>query len=214
MAAAPARADNGPMRSIHDRLVAMSDAVANISAASPVRTLHGLVEEAAVDVPDLVARAKEGDTEAFGNLYRLYFPRIYKLTGFLLKGRGEDAAAETFVRAWKALPRYRDRGVPFLAWLYAIARNVARDEMRAASRVEPRDELWLAAPEVLSQDDRLSLIAAVQALPGDQRRIIEMKYLLGMTNPEVAAALGKSIGAVNAQQWRALRALEGKLGTP
>lgn len=200
---------------IHDRLVAMADAVANISATSPVRTLHGLVEEAtAVDVADLVARARDGDREAFGQLYRLYFPPIYKLAQFLLKGRGEDAAAETFVRAWKALPRYRDRGVPFLAWLYAIARNVARDEMRAASRVEPREELWLAAPGGLPAEDLVELRRAIDGLPDDQRRIVEMKYLLGMTNPEVAAALGKSIGAVNAQQWRALRTLEKKLERP
>lgn len=114
--------------------------------------------------------------------------------------------SETFLRAWSALPRYRDTGAPFVAWLYGIARHVIADVRKSQRRVEPREQV----PERLQEsvpDDGLALQTAIRKLPKEQRQIIEMKFLLGLTNPEVAAILKKSIGAVNAQQWRALRAM-------
>lgn len=114
--------------------------------------------------------------------------------------------SETFLRAWSALPRYRDTGAPFVAWLYGIARHVIADVRKSQRRVEPREQV----PERLQEsapDDGLALQTAIRNLPKEQRQIIEMKFLLGLTNPEVAAILKKSIGAVNAQQWRALRAM-------
>lgn len=56
-------------------------------------------------------------------------------------------------------------------------------------------------------DDKLSLAAAIRQLPDEQRQVVELKFLMGATNAEVAATLGKSVDAVNAKQWRALAAL-------
>ena len=56
--------------------------------------------------------------------------------------------------------------------------------------------------------DLLALREAIDLLPTEQRQVVELKYLVGLTNDEVAAALGTTAGAVNAKQWRALRALE------
>jgi RNA polymerase sigma-70 factor (ECF subfamily) len=70
----------------------------------------------------------------------------------------------------------------------------------------PREEL----PERTrgwTVDDRLTLAAAMERLPDEQRRVVELKYLAGMRNAEVASALGKSKGAINAMQWRALGTL-------
>jgi RNA polymerase sigma-70 factor (ECF subfamily) len=129
------------------------------------------------------------------------------LARFYLGEGAEDAVAETFMRAWSALPRYKPTGAPFVAWLYGIARHVVADEFRARNRTEVRDEL--PDSSVTPQhEDRLFLASSIERLPKQQRLVVEMKYLLGMTNAEVAAALGKSIGAVNAQQWRALQALK------
>jgi RNA polymerase sigma-70 factor (ECF subfamily) len=129
------------------------------------------------------------------------------LARFYLGEGAEDAVAETFMRAWSALPRYKSTGAPFVAWLYGIARHVVADEFRVRSKTEVRDEL--PDSSVTPQhEDRLLLASSIERLPKQQRLVVEMKYLLGMTNAEVAAALGKSIGAINAQQWRALQALK------
>lgn len=162
----------------------------------------------AADVANLVRSAQAGDREAFGALYREHHGAIYRLARFYLGAAAEDVVAETFLRAWKALPRYRDTGAPFVSWLYGIARHVVGDELRRAKRSEPREALPEASLDS-SEDDRLVLTSAIAQLPKEQRGVIEMKYLLGMKNPEVAEVLGKSIGAINAMQWRALATLRG-----
>lgn len=169
-------------------------------------------EEAALD--ELVKKAKEGDRNAFGELYRIHYAQISRVARFSLVSFGsgaEDAVAETFCRAWASLPRYRKTSVPFVAWLYGIARNVIADEIRRRIRDEKRGYRSDEAYEDGVAADRLDLVAALRKLPDEQRKIIEMKYLLGMKNPEVARALGKSIGAVNAGQWRALNTLRKSL---
>lgn len=162
----------------------------------------------------LVGRAQLGDRDAFGALYEEYRSRIFNLARFSLPyAAAEDAVGETFTRAWAALPRYRPMGVPFVAWLYGIARHVVVDAQRMGARVEPRAEPRPDRPEAREYDlDHLTLGAALARLPDEQRVVIELKFLAGMTNEEVAAALGKSPGAVNTQQWRALGALRAILG--
>ncbi len=159
---------------------------------------------------DLVERARQGDRDAFGALFRAHHAAIFRVARARLpQAAAEDAAAETFARAWVALPRYRRTGAPFVSWLYGIARNVTADAVRRGARSEPvADPEQPARDPWTGRDDHLDLLDAIASLPEEQRRVIELKYLLGLTNDEVAAALGKSPGAVNAQQWRALRALE------
>jgi RNA polymerase sigma-70 factor (ECF subfamily) len=155
----------------------------------------------------LVERSRRGDKDAFGQLYRRYHARVFGLANFYLGEGAEDAVAETFMRAWTALPRYRATAAPFVAWLYGIARHVVADEFKRLKRTEPRDRLPEDAVDP-RHDERLEIAAAIAQLPTQQRQIVEMKYLLGLRNPEVAKALKKSIGAVNAQQWRALQSLK------
>lgn len=163
---------------------------------------------------DLVERARDGDRDAFGELFRAHHAAVFRVARSRLPhALAEDAAAETFARAWAALPRYKRTGAPFASWLYGIARNVVADVVRRSSRTEVRDIVdGDAVDPWSSRDDRLALTAALAALPEEQRQVIELKYLMGLSNDEVGAALGKKPGAVNAQQWRALRALERLLG--
>jgi RNA polymerase sigma-70 factor (ECF subfamily) len=184
---------------------------ANISAPnSDIQAgTNGAEEERLDRVHQLVEQARRGDRDAFGDLYRLYHARIFRMARLHLGDLGagaEDAVAETFLRAWAALPRYRDTGAPFVAWLFGIARHVVLDELARGRRVMPRGEL----PERTrgwTVDDRLTLAQAIERLPTAQRRVVELKYLAGMKNAEVASALGKSKGAINAMQWRALGTL-------
>ena len=159
------------------------------------------------DIQALVDDARRGNRRSFEALYRRYRPPIFRLARFSLGPDCEDAVAEVFVRAWKGLPRYKRSKVPFVSWLYGIARHVVTDELRRRGRVDHRAELPETGIEH-SLDDSLDLAAALEQLPRSQREIIEMKYLLGLTNPEVARALRTSIGAVNAKQWRALKSLK------
>lgn len=184
---------------------------ANISAPNSdiqART-YGGEEQRLDEVPRLVDKAKRGDRDAFAELYRLHHARIFRMARLHLGDLGdgaEDAVAETFLRAWAALPRYRDTGAPFVAWLFGIARHVVLDEVARGRRVMPREELPERA-RGWTVDDRLTLAQALDRLPAAQRQVVELKYLAGMRNEEVASALGKSKGAINAMQWRALGAL-------
>lgn len=166
------------------------------------------------DVRGLVGRAREGDREAFGVLYAEYRRRIHRLARFSLsEAAAEDAVGETFVRAWAALPRYRDTGAPFVAWLYGIARHVVADARRKSSRLEPRAEPDVEPFETGDASlDRMVLGSALARLPDEQRAIVELKFLGGLSNEEVGRALGKTPGAVNTQQWRALGALRELMG--
>jgi RNA polymerase sigma-70 factor (ECF subfamily) len=154
-----------------------------------------------------VARAKEGDRDAFGELYVRIRPAVYRLAWFHAGDvAAEDIVAETFLRAWNSLPRHRDTGAPFSAWIYGIARHIAIDEVRRNGRSEPRADL----PDrgfFEPMDDRLALADAMERLPDVHRQVLEMKYMIGLTNLEIAAALGITTGAVNAKRYRALKSL-------
>ncbi len=159
---------------------------------------------------DLVARAKEGDREAFGALYRGYVGPIGGLVRFRLGAPDEDVVSEVFLRAWRSIGTYREMGRPFGAWLYAIARNVAVDEVRRRGRSEPVADVPDRGVEPMTAE-LMTLRDAVGSLPDEQRKVIELKYLVGLTNDEVGAALKISAGAVNAKQWRALKTLAEQL---
>ncbi len=160
---------------------------------------------------ELVERARRGDREAFGELFRLHHDRLYRLARAHVGDAADDVVAETFLRAWRGLDRYRPMGPPFVAWLYGIARHVVADELRRRSRVHLVAVAPDAPSEVAGETDRLALAATIRRLPERQRQVLELKFLVGLSNEEVGRALGKSPGAVNAIQWRALEALRGML---
>ena len=194
-------------------LAGMELSVIQASASLSRRPLDRPVEDLDVRAREreLVGQAQGGDREAFEELYRTHAPAVARLVRFRLGAEDEDAVAEIFFRAWRGLATYRDTGAPFSAWLYGIARHVAIDAVRTRGRVEPTDQLPDREVDPMTVD-LLSLHGAIEHLPTEQRQVIELKYLVGLTNDEVAAALGCSAGAVNAKQWRALRALAGELG--
>ena len=120
------------------------------------------------DAAALVERARGGDRDAFGELFRLHHGRVYRLARAHLGEAADDVVAETFLRAWRGLGRYRPTGVPFAAWLYGIARHVVADELRRRSRVRVTAEVPDRPSEPL-EDDRLTLAAAIRRLPERQR---------------------------------------------
>ena len=163
----------------------------------------------------LVEQAKSGDGEAFSELYEAYFERVYRFIFFRVTDReaAEDLASQVFLKAWENLGRYHPRG-PFLAWLYAIARNTVIDNYRTRKQTVSLDE---AAP-VAAQDEKLddhiqfefeiqSLQAAMQQLTQEQQEVITLRFIAEYDTTQIAKHMGKSEGAIRALQMRALQAL-------
>jgi len=185
---------------------------AYISAPTHDRNVDGTTQVVPLDpTRRLVVRAREGDRDAFAQLYREHYPAIFRLCRFRLGSDVDDAVSEVFTRAWRSIPSYRDVGIPFRAWLYGITRHVIVDELRRRDRFRPTDDI----PDQVVEPMTVELMAlrdAVELLPRKQRRVVELKFLIGFTNDEVASALGTSPGAVNAMQWRAMKTLANILG--
>jgi RNA polymerase sigma-70 factor (ECF subfamily) len=167
------------------------------------------------DEKRLVEQAKAGDGEAFSELYEACVERVYRFIFFRVTDAqvAEDLTSQVFLKAWENLGRYRPHG-PFLAWLYAIARNTVIDNYRTRKQTVSLDE---AAP-LAAQDDKLdelmqlqfeikSVQAAMQHLTQQQQEVITLKFIADYDTAEIAKHMGKSEGAIRALQMRALQAL-------
>jgi RNA polymerase sigma-70 factor, ECF subfamily len=181
----------------------------SISAPSPDTEGEG-ADRAAYE-RELVALAADGDAHAFEELYRTHVGGVARTVRLRLGRPSEDVVAEVFVRAWAGISSFRDVGRPFGAWLFGIARHVIADEFRARSRSFPVADAPDRGAEPMTAE-LLSLRDAIDRLPDDQRQVVELRYLAGLTNAEVAAAMGVSASAVNTKRWRALCALRDVLG--
>lgn len=167
-------------------------------------------------VDALVEQAVGGSPEAFGRLYDLYVDRVYRHLYYRVGNANdaEDLTAEVFLNAWRAIGRYRQQGVPFAAWLFRIARNLAIDHYRSAQRVAELDEAVIdegreADPEKVMELslDRQQVRRAIFRLSEEQQQVLILRFVDGLSHADVAAVLGKSEVAVRVMQYRALAAL-------
>jgi len=171
----------------------------------------------------LVARARRGDAVAYEALVRAHQDIAFR-TACLFAGSAadaEEAAQEAFVKAWRALPRFRP-DAPFRPWLLAIVANEARNRRRAAGR---RAGLALrAAQERVSGDaapspeaallaggERRELLAALGALDERDRAVIACRHLLDLSERETAEVLGCRPGTVKSRLSRALGRMRAEL---
>jgi RNA polymerase sigma-70 factor, ECF subfamily len=167
----------------------------------------------------LVERARGGDAVAYGALVRAHQDIAYRVACLAggSSADAEEAAQDGFVKAWRALPRFR-AGAPFRPWLLAIVANEARNRRRAAGR---RAGLVLRAAEqasrgaaepspealALSSERRGALIEALGELDERDRSVLTCRYLLDLSEEETAAALGCRRGTVKSRTSRALARL-------
>ncbi|HET8522955.1 MAG TPA: sigma-70 family RNA polymerase sigma factor [Thermomicrobiales bacterium] len=169
-----------------------------------------------------LAVAAKTDRAAFGMLYDRYVDRVYGYCFRRLQTReeAEDATSHVFTKALAALPRYRDDGPPFGAWLFTIARNVVIDEYRrrGTTPVMPTAETGHAAdplpgPEehLLRAEEAREVRSLLSHLTADQAEVVELR-LAGLTDKEIAVVVGRSPGAVRVAQHRAVRRLRSLLG--
>jgi RNA polymerase sigma-70 factor (ECF subfamily) len=160
----------------------------------------------------LVAAAQSGDEQAWRELFDEYYPRLY---GFM-RARvsdaetAEDLAAEAFADAFRGLSRFRWRGKPFGAWLFKVARNRLRMHYRKRGRDEV--SIWDGAATTGDQTISIDVRDALARLKPEYREAIELRYLIGLSGAEAAAATGRSHGAFRTLLHRATKEFRAEYG--
>jgi len=158
-------------------------------------------------------RARDGDDDALRLLFLLYADNVFGYVLAIVRDEhdAEDITSEVFSRLPRALSHYRASATPFVAWLLRVARNAALDHLRAQRSV-PLAEVPANDRAELQAHERLDdLRAALEALPFDQRQVMVLRLVAGLTPGEVAERIGRSVDAVHALQHRARRRLREEL---
>jgi RNA polymerase sigma-70 factor (ECF subfamily) len=153
----------------------------------------------------LVIRAQQGDRRAFGELVAIHYTGVIQVVYHLCGNVqvAEDAAQETFLKAYQHLPEYKPQG-SLRSWLYRIAVNAALDMLRREAKLSPQDvdDLPLVdrhpGPEAAAvANERTALVQqAVSALPAASRAVLVLREYRGLSYQEIAAALDIPIGTV------------------
>ena len=177
----------------------------------------------------LVERAQRGDKRAFDMLVRKYQQRIMKVLSRYVRDPMEvqDLAQETFIKAYKALSRFRGDSA-FYTWLYRIAINTAKNYLVSQGRRPPQSDIdateaetyegesalkEYASPEreALRDEIRDTVFQAIEELPEDLKTAITLRELEGMSYEEIADAMECPIGTVRSRIFRAREAIDKKL---
>jgi RNA polymerase sigma-70 factor, ECF subfamily len=159
-----------------------------------------------------VERAAGGDVEAFGELVRGYERRVASVLYRLLDDRRdvEEATQDVFVQAWRNLSAFR-RDSQLFTWLYRIAVNEAlMRKRRKRVNVQELDERLPAAPDP-EPGIRDLLVRELSALPFEYRSVVVLRDVEGLSNAEVANALGISVAAAKSRIHRGRMQLRGAL---
>ncbi|WP_041782589.1 sigma-70 family RNA polymerase sigma factor [Mycolicibacterium chubuense] len=175
---------------------------------------------------DVVAEAVAGSRGALQEVLEIIRPLVVRYcrarvgTAERSGLSADDVAQEVCLAAITALPRYKDQGRPFLAFVYGIAAHKVADAHRAAARnrsdpmdIVPERFSGEASPEQLAIDSESSarMSALLQTLPEKQREILVLRVVVGMSAEETAEAVGSTPGAVRVAQHRALARLKSEI---
>ena len=167
----------------------------------------------------LVQAAQAGDARAFGELYERYRQPLYRycLARTDSPHEAEDLVSEVFLKAMESLARYRDQGLPFIAFLYRVARNAAIDRSRkdkGASlfemTIEPRSTVDLEG-DAMRSSDMDAVLGALRKIKPEYREVILLRFVEGYSAADVATLLQKAEKAVWNLQQRGLERLRVEL---
>jgi RNA polymerase sigma-70 factor, ECF subfamily len=163
-----------------------------------------------------VARAKDGDADALRFLYLRYADNVYGYVCSIVRDdfEAEDVTQQIFAKLLTALGRYEPRVVPFSAWILRVAHNAAIDHVRTRRPVLLEE---VHPPEAETDDGAGSrerfadLRLALDALPTEQRDVIVLRFLVGLSPREIAERMGRSEDAVHGLQHRGRRRLRSEM---
>ncbi|MEX2106643.1 MAG: sigma-70 family RNA polymerase sigma factor [Solirubrobacterales bacterium] len=161
-----------------------------------------------------MARAKAGDPEGLHYLYVRYADDVLRYVASFVRDHheAEDITQNVFAKLVTAIRKYERREVPFDAWLLRVARNAALDHLRAR-RAIPTGEVRLADadPAQTGVDRGRALRQALEDLPKDQREVLVLRHIVGLSPVEIAGALDKTESSVHGLHHRGRRALRANL---
>lgn len=178
--------------------------------------------ESGDDPQELLRRAKAGDEESYGLLYKLYYTPIYRYLFFRTKDKteAEDLAQGVFVKVFQALPNVKADMKEPIAYFYTVARNmlidhyrkqkvrqtVSEDDMEDVP--DTREDIAVSLDIVFTTD---KVKETLKSLTAEQQEVIVLKFVNELSNKEIATTLGKNEDAVRQLQSRALKLLRQKL---
>ena len=166
----------------------------------------------------LLVEAAQQDPRRFAALYEANFERVYAFVAGRVRNReeAEDLTAEVFHKALAHLGSFEWRGAPFAAWLFRIAGNAISNHRGRAAReqevpVTADSPAPCSAEEMEQLEERARLFRLVKTLPGDQRRVIDLRFVEEKSIKEIAQEMSRTEGAVKQLQFRALENLRKRM---
>lgn len=161
-----------------------------------------------------VAAAQAGDSQGIHFLYSRFAVDVQRYVNSIVHDyhEAEDITQNVFTKLTRRIGKYEERDVPFAAWIMRVARNAALDHMRA-SRAIPTEEVRIDDGGRVHMDVGRSrdLRLALEELPEDQREVMVLRHIAGLTPVEIADALDKTESSVHGLHHRGRRALQEKL---
>jgi RNA polymerase sigma-70 factor, ECF subfamily len=161
-----------------------------------------------------VALAQAGDTEGYRYLYVRFADNIFSFVRKIVcdDHDAEDVTQQVFAKLFSSIGRYETQKVPFSAWILRVARNAAIDHMRR-DRLIPTDDVCGGDHDFaeIGHDRRRMLTDALRLLPRDQREVVMLRHLVGLTPGEIASRMGKSESAIHGLHHRGRRSLQHEL---
>ena len=171
---------------------------------------------------ELIRRCQAGDREAFGELYRRYLSAIYGFIRLRVDSErdAEDLTEMVFVKSFEAMGKYQERGAPFAAFLYKVARNLVVDSYRSNVPALPLEAAETHSDDTPTVEARLvegergsEALAALARLSERHREVIRLRVLLGLPTETVATWMGNSPTGIRVLLHRALKALRTAMET-
>jgi RNA polymerase sigma-70 factor (ECF subfamily) len=161
-----------------------------------------------------VAKAKDGDSDGIHYLYVRYADDVRRYVATFVKDQyeAEDITHNVFAKLMTAITKYEERSVPFAAWILRVARNAALDFLRA-KRMIPTDEVRLSDSQDTDDGGEMGrdIKIALESLPEDQREVLVLRHIIGLSPMEIAGTLEKTESSVHGLHHRGRRALQGAL---
>lgn len=170
--------------------------------------------ETAHEIRLAIARTKTGDRDALRFLYVRYSDNVYGYICSIVRDEqeAEDLTQHVFMKLITVIVQYKDCGVPFSGWLLRMARNVALDHLRRR-RPTPTEEVFGTDvhTDEGSRERANDLHAALASLPDEQRDVMVMRHIVGLSPGEIAQEMGRSESSIHGLHHRGRRALQEEL---